>query len=125
MLELYNLIAQGAAADGGGITSIFKNNNAIMMVFMVGFLVFFYFVVIRPQNKKKKEMEIMLKNIKKGDKIISIGGIHGKVMTVKDDEIVVKIDDNATITFDKSAVSRVVDKQLENKKNKNNNDDNK
>lgn len=77
-----------------------------MAVIMVGFLAFFYFFVIRPQNKKKKDAELMLKALKKGDKVVSIGGIHGKIVSVKENEIVIKVDSNAEITFDKSAISK-------------------
>jgi len=88
--------------------SISSGNPIVMIVFMVLFIVFFYFVVIRPQNKRKKEMENMLNNLKKGDKVVTIGGVHGKVVSVKDDVVVLKIDDNAEITFDKNAIARVI-----------------
>lgn len=85
------------------------NSNPLVMVgFMVIFIAFFYFVVIRPQNKKKKEMEIMMNNLKKGDKVVTIGGIMGKVSSVKDNMVVVKVNDNSEITFEKQAIARLV-----------------
>ncbi len=101
MTDIFFMLAQKQSITGG-------QNPIIMIVFMVLFIAFFYFVVIRPQNKKKKEAENMLKAIKKGDKVVTIGGAHGKVVTVKDDVVVLKIDDNAEITFDKSAIARVI-----------------
>ena len=60
-----------------------------MTIILVGFIAFFYFFVIRPQSKRKKDAERMLSSIKKGDKVVSIGGIHGKVVSIKETEIVV------------------------------------
>lgn len=70
-------------------------------------IVIFYFFLIRPQNKKQKETEKMLKALKKGDKIITIGGIHGVISSVKDNTVIVKVDDNCKIEFNRSAISSV------------------
>jgi len=87
----------------------FQDPSTLMFtVIMVGFIAFCYFFIVRPQNKKKKEMENMLNTLKKGDKIVTIGGMHGKIANVRDTEIVVKVDANTELTFEKSAISRVV-----------------
>ena len=70
-------------------------------------IVIFYFFLIRPQNKKQKETEKMLKALKKGDKVITIGGIHGVVSSVKENTIIVKVDDNCKIEFNRTAISTV------------------
>jgi preprotein translocase subunit YajC len=70
--------------------------------------VIFYFLIIRPQNKKQKEAQKMIAAIKKGDKVITIGGIHGLVHNVKDNTVVIKVDDDSKIEFSKSAVATVV-----------------
>lgn len=69
--------------------------------------VIFYFLIIRPQNKKQKEMQKMIAGVKKGDKIITIGGIHGVVAAVKETTVLVKVDDGTRIEFSKSAISSV------------------
>ena len=71
-------------------------------------ILIFYFLIIRPQKKRDKETQAMLDALKKGDKIITIGGIHGTVVAVKEKTVVIKVDDNARIEFLKSAVSTVV-----------------
>lgn len=81
-------------------------------------ILIFYFLIIRPQKKKDKETKAMLDAIKKGDKIVTIGGIHGTVVTVKESTVVVKVDDNARIEFTKGAISSVVNKQTTTKPNK-------
>ncbi|MCE1205867.1 MAG: preprotein translocase subunit YajC [Spirochaetia bacterium] len=69
--------------------------------------VIFYFLIIRPQNKKQKEMQKMIAGVKKGDKIVTIGGIHGTVYSVKEGTVVVKVDDDCKIEFSKSAIATV------------------
>jgi len=68
-------------------------------------IVIFYFFLIRPQNKKQKETEKMLNALKKGDKVITIGGIHGVISSVKEKTVIVKVDDNTKIEFNRSAIS--------------------
>ena len=70
-------------------------------------IVIFYFFLIRPQNKKQKETEKMLAALKKGDKIVTIGGIHGVVSSVKEKTVIVKVDDNSKIEFTRTAIASV------------------
>lgn len=90
-----------AAATGQG--SMLVSMLPIAIIFLI-----FYFLMIRPQNKKQKETEKMIAALKKGDKIVTIGGIHGTVTTTKEQTIIVKIDDNAKIEFSRSAIAQVI-----------------
>jgi preprotein translocase subunit YajC len=67
----------------------------------------FYFLIIRPQNKKQKETQRMLSALKKGDKIVTIGGIHGVIQNVKESSVIVKVDENTKLEFSRSAISGV------------------
>ena len=67
----------------------------------------FYFFIIRPQNKKQKETQKMLDALKKGDKVITIGGIHGTVSSVKENTVIVKVDDDCKLEFNRTAISSV------------------
>mgnify|MGYP001158915459 FL=1 len=69
-----NLILAQAAADGGGST----------LVFIFGTMLVFYVFIRRPQLKKQKEARKFRENIAKGDKVVTVGGIHGKVLDVND-----------------------------------------
>jgi len=69
--------------------------------------VIFYFLIIRPQNKKQKQMQQMIAGVKKGDKVVTIGGVHGVVASVKESTVVVKVDESSRIEFSKSAISSV------------------
>lgn len=71
-------------------------------------IVIFYFFIIRPQNKKQKETEKMIAALKKGDKVVTIGGIHGTVTSTKEQTVVIRVDDNAKIEFSRSAIASVV-----------------
>ena len=76
--------------------------SGIFMIILI-FVVFWLFF-IRPQNKRAKEQQKFRENIKKGDKIVTIGGIHGKVVEVKENTVIVSVDPNASIEFEKSAI---------------------
>lgn len=90
-----------AAPDGGaGILSL-------LMPFILMFVVF-YFLLIRPQQKRNKVRMQMLNSLKKGDKITTIGGLHGTIETITDDIVVLKVNENMKLTFDRSAVSTVL-----------------
>jgi preprotein translocase subunit YajC len=90
--------ADGAAGGGG-----------VLMTFMPFILIIaiFYLLIIRPQNKKRKETERMLGALKKGDKIVTIGGLYGVIQSVKERTVIIKVDDNVKLEFLRSAVSSV------------------
>lgn len=73
-------------------------------------ILIFYFLIISPQKKRDKEAQAMIDALKKGDKVITIGGIHGTVVAVKEKTVVLKVDDNARIEFLKTAISTVTNK---------------
>jgi len=97
----------GGTAGGGGV-SIWGTLIMFGLVILV-----FYFLVIRPQNKKQKEAKQMLSSLRKGDRVVTIGGMRGSVVAVKDDSVVLKVDDNTKLEFNKSAVSQVLERKEE------------
>ncbi|TFG81827.1 MAG: preprotein translocase subunit YajC [Spirochaetales bacterium] len=92
-----NLI-QAASPTGSMLSTV--------IMFGAVFLIF-YFMIIRPQNKKQKAMQKMIASVKKGDKVITIGGIHGTVHAVKEKTVVIKVDDSSRMEFSKSAIASV------------------
>lgn len=97
---MFHLLAEtvGTEAPTGGLFS-----PIIMLVLMVGV---FYFMLIRPESKRKKEAENMRSSVKTGDKITTIGGIVGTVISVKDDKFVLETGaDQVRIEFAKWAIS--------------------
>ena len=77
-----------------------------IMQFIPLILIFtiFYFLVIRPQQKKQKEIAEMQKNLQVNDNVVTISGIHGTVVTVKDRTVILKVDANTRIEFDRETV---------------------
>jgi preprotein translocase subunit YajC len=70
----------------------------------------FYFLVIRPEKNKQKEHQNLIANLKKNDEVITTGGMHGTVVNVKEATVVIRLDENCRIEFDKAAVLTVVKK---------------
>ncbi|OPX30394.1 MAG: preprotein translocase subunit YajC [Candidatus Omnitrophica bacterium 4484_171] len=76
------------------------------------FLIFiFYFFIIKPQQKKQKEHKQMIEGIKKNDEIVTAGGIHGTVVSVKDKTFILRIDEGAKMEIDKVSVSYIKKKR--------------
>jgi preprotein translocase subunit YajC len=99
------------AVPGAGAAGSASSGSGGMLMTIAPFaiiILIFYIFMIRPQNKKQKETEKMLSAIKKGDKVLTIGGIHGVVSSTKEKTVVIKVDDNTKIEFNRSAVSAVV-----------------
>ena len=104
------LMGQQQGADPGNPASLFTS-----LLPFVAIIAIFYFLIIRPQNKKRKETEKMLSALKKGDKVVTIGGLHGIVQSVRDTTVFIKVDDNVKLEFLRSAVSGIVSQSKESK----------
>ena len=77
-------------------------SSLIMMAAVVGIM---YFFMIRPQMKKAKEEKLFVDSIEKGNKVVTLGGIHGKVIEVHDTTVQLEIDNNVRIKLEKKAIS--------------------
>ncbi|MFA5574878.1 MAG: preprotein translocase subunit YajC [Brumimicrobium sp.] len=84
-------------------------SSQIVMLLLI--LVVFYFFMIRPQMKKQKEIKKFRKNLKTGDKVVTIGGIHGEVLEINETNILLKCEGGTKIRVEKSAVSTGMDEQ--------------
>ncbi|HEC43410.1 MAG TPA: preprotein translocase subunit YajC [Bacteroides sp.] len=73
-------------------------------VFLLLIIVVFYFFMIRPQMKKQKDLKSYRAGLNKGDKVVTTGGIYGKITDIKDQTITVEIADNVRIRIDKNAI---------------------
>jgi len=81
--------------------------------FMMGALALvFYFFMIRPQIRKQKDQKKFVQEMKKGDKVVTTAGIHGKVVDITDTTILIEVDNGVKIRFDKSAISLESSKAL-------------
>ena len=83
-------------------------NPFMQMAFPAIVLFFiFYFIVLNPEKKKNKERKDMLGNLKRNDEVVTLSGIHGIIVNIKPDTIVLRVDDNVKIEFDKEAITLV------------------
>ncbi|GFN33602.1 preprotein translocase subunit YajC [Paenibacillus xylaniclasticus] len=94
-------LAEEAATSGGsGIWGL-------LLPFILMFAVF-YFLLLRPQQKKTKARNAMMNQLKKGDKITTIGGLHGTIVELNSDTVVLRVNDTVKMTFERSAIGNVV-----------------
>jgi len=97
---MWYLAEEGTQAAGAG--SLFNMLWPIALMFVI-----LYFLLIRPQQKRQKQRNSMLGQLKKGDKVTTIGGLHGTIMEITDDTIVLRVNDTTKLTFDRSAINNV------------------
>jgi preprotein translocase subunit YajC len=88
--------------------------GGMLPMFAIMFIIF-YFLLIRPQKKRDQKQRDMLSAVKKNDKVVTIGGIHGTVDRIKTDEgkVVIKVDDNTKLTFSIRSIQTIVRKDSE------------
>jgi preprotein translocase subunit YajC len=82
---------------------------------MMGFIIplvlmfaIFYFLLIRPQQKRQKQRNEMLQSLQKGDKVVTIGGLHGTIVELTEDRVTLKVNEDVRLYFERSAVNSVV-----------------
>ena len=99
------LLNMGAPQGGSGGGSSLGMWLPIILIFAI-----MYFLIFRPQAKKQKQQRLMIDSLRKGDKIITVGGIHGTIVGVKEKEgtIIVKISENSKIELVRSSVAKLV-----------------
>lgn len=102
MLSLAFAQTQGAPAGGG----IFGTIN--MLIPFIAMFVIFYFLLIRPQQKKQREHRQMLQGLKRGDRVLTSGGIYGTVIRIRNDIVHLEIADQVRIRISKGSISDLV-----------------
>jgi preprotein translocase subunit YajC len=99
-------LLQAAGAEQGG-QSLIMTGVTFGLVILI-----FYFLIIRPQNKKQKDTEKMLQAIKKGDKVYTVGGLHGSVHAINEEKntVTIKVDEGSstTLEFNRSSIAGLV-----------------
>jgi len=97
---MFSIILQ---AQGGSWTSFLP---------IIGIVIVFYFFMIRPQQKEAKDQKKFIDEIKKGDNVITIGGIHGRIAEIEGDTIILEVEKGGRIKLNKSAISLDATKPL-------------
>ena len=98
MIELAFAMAppSDGAENGGSLLSLLP---PMIMMFLI-----FYFILIRPQQKKQKEARKMLDELKEGDQVVTMSGIHGTIKKLKDDIVMLQIADNVRIKINRASI---------------------
>ncbi|OGQ17042.1 MAG: preprotein translocase subunit YajC [Deltaproteobacteria bacterium RIFCSPHIGHO2_02_FULL_40_11] len=92
--------AQSAGPAGGGLIEMLA---PLAIMFLI-----FYFLLIRPQQKKAKDHAAVLKNLQRGDQVVTAGGLHGTVHGLTDQVVTLEVDDNCKVKVDRIQIARIV-----------------
>lgn len=98
-MPFQEILLMGAPPEG--------SNPLITFLPLVLIFVVFYFFIIRPQKKKEDERKKMIGAVKKGDKVVTIGGVHGTVTQVDDTSVLIQADTNVKLRVDKNAIANI------------------
>jgi preprotein translocase subunit YajC len=83
------------------------------LIFIGLIIIVFYFFMLRPQQKKAKEQKAFRDNLKVGDKVVTIGGAHGKIVELTADTVVLDVDRGVKITFERTSISDELSKKYQ------------
>ena len=103
-MTLASILLQAPAAGSGAM-------GQLLMILLI--IVIFYFFMIRPQMKKAKQEKLFKESLLKGDKVVTIGGVHGKIVEVNDTTFIIEVDSNVKLKIEKTAVSAEATKQYQ------------
>ena len=104
MLANILLLASSQTTAGAGADGAQAGSQWSFWIMMILIFVVFYFFMIRPQTKKQKELQKQREEMKKGDKVVTAGGIYGEIKEVKDTYFLITIDKDVVIRVDKNSV---------------------
>jgi preprotein translocase subunit YajC len=99
---LSTLVFGGCVPTEDGTTGGF---DWTLIVFLVLIFVVFYFLLIRPQRKRQKEHQELLQELKRGDRVVTAGGIYGVIESVSEDSVLIKVESGATMRVAKGSVA--------------------
>ena len=85
-----------------------QTGQAVLPVLIM--VVIFYFMLYRPQKKQQKKRQVLLDSLKKGQKVLTIGGIHGEIVTLSEETAVLRVAEKVEMTFARSAIAQILGK---------------
>jgi preprotein translocase subunit YajC len=96
----YAMASSPGGGNGGGIMSV--------LPLMIGMFAIMYFLIIRPQQKQRRERENLLRAIKKGDRVVTSGGLYGTVVGLSEHTVTLKVADQVKLDFERGSIGRIV-----------------
>jgi preprotein translocase subunit YajC len=104
---MFNTILLQATESTGN-----SGSGMMQILMLVGIVVIFYFFMIRPQQRRSKEQAKFRNELQKGQKIVTIGGLHGKIVEVQEKTVTVEVENQVRLKFEKSAIATSVSDQI-------------
>jgi preprotein translocase subunit YajC len=101
---LNTILLEAAAPKGGG--------GQMQILMLVGIVAIFYFFMIRPQQKRSKEQAKFRNELQKGQKVVTIGGLHGKIVEIQEKTVTIEVENQVRLKFEKSAIAMNVTEQI-------------
>jgi len=101
-MNILSVLLQASSTGGGAKPGGFGGMTGILM--MVAIIAVFYFLIIRPQSKRQKEIQKQRNALKIGDKVVTSGGIHGRIKDMQDSAVILEIAENVKIKVEKNSV---------------------
>jgi preprotein translocase subunit YajC len=110
MINTINFLIAQASSGGKGLTpeACGGEGGFSPIIFMVLIFAVFYFLFIRPSQMQQKKHKEMIVSLQKGDKVVTSGGIHGKITQIKDLTVKIKVSDKTEIEFEKGMIRKVI-----------------
>ena len=108
MIEMILQAAPAASAQGGSSWS--------MWVLLILIFVIMWFFMIRPQRKQQKELQNFRNSLKKGDKVVTIGGMYGTILEVKEDSVLLEVDKDVKVRMSKDSIARSLEAPVQSEK---------
>ena len=102
-MSLDVMIAMAPPQGGSGSDGLFS--TLIMFMLIIGI---FYFMILRPQQKRQKERQKLLESVKKGDKIVTAGGMYGVIAGIDEKTVLIQVADNVKIKFERGSIGSIV-----------------
>lgn len=103
MAHAAELALAGAGPPGGGSGAL-----VTQIVFFAAIFAIFYFLLIRPQQRQRKERDRLLAALKRGDRVVTTGGLHGTITGLTEHTVTLRVADQVRLEFDRAAIGRVV-----------------
>lgn len=107
LLQFVDVAYAAASPPGGGGSSAMLTQ----LLFFAAIFAIFYFLLIRPQQKQKRDRATMLGSLKKGDRVVTSGGLYGTITGLDEHKVTLRVADQVRLEFDRGAVARVVESQ--------------
>jgi len=99
LVSLGGCVPGGEGEEGGGMSMV------TMIIFLVLIFGLMYLVLIRPQRKRQKEHEQLLEELKRGDRVVTAGGIYGVIESISDDSMVIKVESGVTMRVARGSIA--------------------